>query len=270
MATVLVNHFPLIVEPTWKDGVRFEEVSIGYPRERRARGLPSDPGQYWPGRLMLELVLPGDRVGLAESRADVLGRLFPEEQAVIERAVAKRGGEFATGRHCARRALAELGIAPGPIGTGVKGEPLWPPGVVGSITHCDGYRGCAVSAADDLSALGIAAETDAPLPDGLSADIAMAGEAAQLAMLAAAHPDVSWDRLLLCMKEAVYKAWFPLAESQLGFEDAMVSIDVSRKCFEARLLVEGPLVGDRRVDRFDGRWAAVGGLLLATVALDTA
>ncbi|RCV48009.1 metallophosphoesterase family protein [Marinitenerispora sediminis] len=80
LPTVLVNHFPLVREPTrvlrypefaqwcgteltadwhvryraaavvyghlhiprttWYDGVRFEEVSIGYPRERRRRGLP--------------------------------------------------------------------------------------------------------------------------------------------------------------------------------------------------------------------------------------
>lgn len=88
---ILVNHFPLIVEPTrllrhpefaqwcgtvltadwhrrfraeavvyghlhiprttWQDGARFEEVSLGYPRERRYRGCP----EYSPRRILPEV-----------------------------------------------------------------------------------------------------------------------------------------------------------------------------------------------------------------------
>ena len=42
-----------------------------------------------------------------------------------------------------------------------------------------------------------------------------------------AHEDstVAWDRLLFSAKEAVYKAWYPLAERWLGFEDALIAID---------------------------------------------
>ncbi len=213
---------------------------------------------------MLELVLPPG-VRFAESRADVFGRLFPEEEAVVERAVAKRRGEFATGRHCARRALAELGISPGPIGVGPKGEPRWPAGIVGSITHCDGFRGCAVARADELQSLGVDAEPDMPLPRGLLGDVARAEEVDLLEAAGRAERGVSWDRLLFCMKEAVYKAWFPLAESWLGFDEATISIDRRRRRFRARLLVDGPLVGGARLQWFDGRWAAEGVFLLAAV-----
>lgn len=88
LPTVLVNHFPLTREPTrvlrypefaqwcgtertagwhrtygsaavvyghlhiprtlWQDGVRFEEVSVGYPREWRPRGGPLGPRRVFP------------------------------------------------------------------------------------------------------------------------------------------------------------------------------------------------------------------------------
>jgi hypothetical protein len=66
--------------------------------------------------------------------------LFPEKEAVISRAVDKRRREFQTVRHCARRALRELGVPPAAVLPGERREPVWPPGVVGSLTHCTGYR----------------------------------------------------------------------------------------------------------------------------------
>ena len=64
--------------------------------------------------------------------------LYPEEEALMARAVAKRRAEFATGRWCAREALREIGVAPCAILTGALREPIWPAGVTGSITHAAG------------------------------------------------------------------------------------------------------------------------------------
>src|SRR6202008_5131954 len=69
---------------------------------------------------------------------------LPEEEPLIAKSVAKRRNEFVTVRHCARIALGELGVPPVPILKGDKGEPCWPDGVVGSLTHCSGFRGAAV------------------------------------------------------------------------------------------------------------------------------
>jgi len=216
---------------------------------------------------VLERVLPAC-VACSETRSDLPdAKLFPEELALVERAVEKRRTEFTTARHCARLALAELGFPPGPIPMGAKGAPCWPPGVVGSITHCDGYRGCAVAPAADLAAIGIDAEPDTPLPAGVLADIADSEEASRLAALRRRQPGISWDRLLFCMKEAIYKAWYPLAQSWLGFEDATVSIDPTGRTFEAQLRVPGPTVAGHPLNRLSGRWIAGEGLLLATVAL---
>ena len=106
-----------------------------------------------------ELLPPG--VAWAERfDDDVAEELFPEEEAAIARAVPTRRREFATGRWCARRALHDLGLPPAPIIPGERGAPGWPPGVVGTITHCPGYRGAAV-ARDDGCRMPVS-KTDAP------------------------------------------------------------------------------------------------------------
>jgi 4'-phosphopantetheinyl transferase EntD len=71
----------------------------------------------------------------------------------------------------------------------------------------------------------------------------------------------SFDRLLFCAKEAVYKAWYPLAARWLGFEEAEVTVDPGAGTFAARLLVPGPVTG------FAGRWLARDGLMLTTIAV---
>jgi 4'-phosphopantetheinyl transferase EntD len=194
--------------------------------------------------------------------AGAAGRvLFPEEEAVVARAVDKRRREFTTGRACARAALARLGIPPVPILPGARGAPQWPAGVVGSITHCDGYRAAAVAWAHDVTALGLDAEPNEPLPDGVLAVVTIPAERDRLATQFREDAGVCWDRLLFCAKEAVYKAWYPLTGRWLGFEQADVTIDPAAGRFTAQLLTDGPL------DSFAGRWLARDGLLLTTVAL---
>jgi 4'-phosphopantetheinyl transferase EntD len=193
--------------------------------------------------------------------------LFPEEEAAMARAVPRRRGEFAAGRACARAALAQLGLPAAPILPGLRGAPQWPPGVVGTITHCDGYRASAVAHARDVLTLGLDAEPDGPLPGGVLDAVSLAEERDRLPGLAAAAPHVPWDRLLFCAKEAVYKAWFPLAGRWLGFEEAAITFAPDAGTFTARLLVPGPAVGGRPLDGFSGRWLARGGLLLAAIAV---
>lgn len=215
---------------------------------------------------MLERILPAGAVVRA-TRGDIDAALYPEEEAMVERAVEKRRREFATARACARDALVELGQPRGAILSGPKGEPLWPVGIVGSITHCEGYRASAVARSSELRTLGVDAEPDQPLPDGLLGDIALPEERVLLRELAREAPGTHWDRLLFSIKESIYKAWFPLAERWLGFEDAVVAIDWRKQQFSAHLLVPGPLVEGRELRGFHGRWLAVDGLVMAAIAL---
>jgi 4'-phosphopantetheinyl transferase EntD len=209
---------------------------------------------------MIERLLPAT-VSCEAARADKLGAcLFPEEAAFVEGATDARRREFATARSCARAALARLGVAAVPILRGAKREPLWPDGIVGSITHCRGYRAAAVAFSKDIIALGIDAEPDGPLPAGVERRVLCDEERRWLAR---APNGVHWDRVIFSAKESVYKAWFPLTGCWLGFADAIVDVEPETGRFRANLLVDGPAP----LRRFDGRFLVEAGLVLTAIAL---
>jgi 4'-phosphopantetheinyl transferase EntD len=205
---------------------------------------------------MIADLLPSD-IASAESSGDAPeGALFPAELALIARALPQRRAEFTAGRHCARRALADLGVRPAPILKGPRREPIWPQGAVGSITHCRGYRAAAVARMTRFGSIGIDAEPNEPLPEGVLDKISLTAERAQLRATGGPH----LDRLLFSAKEAVYKTWFPLARRWLGFTDARVMLR-PEGTFEVEVLVPGPLTG------LEGRWIARDGLILTAIAL---
>jgi enterobactin synthetase component D / holo-[acyl-carrier protein] synthase len=215
---------------------------------------------------VIEEILPPE-VAAAECLTDLLDApLFPAEEALLARAVDKRRREFTTVRACARRALADIGVAPAPILPGERGAPQWPAGVVGSMTHCAGYRAAVVARAGQIESVGVDAEPDEPLPDGVLELIADADERAWVADLLARRPGVSWDRLLFCAKEAVYKTWFPLTARWLDFSEAHVNVDPGAGTFAARLLITGTTADGRELTGFAGRWRAAGGLVLTAIA----
>lgn len=215
---------------------------------------------------MLERILPASATVTA-TREDLDAVLYPEEETTVGQAVEKRRREFTTARACAREALAQLGQPHQPIPSGSRGEPLWPAGIVGSITHCDGYRACAVAHRRDLATVGVDAEPNQPLPDGVLEDIALPEEREWLRYLARQAPGTHWDRLLFSIKESVYKAWFPLAGKWLGFEDAVVAIDQQKGSFTAHLLVPGPYLEGHELRTFRGSWLVEDGLVLAAIAM---
>ena len=215
---------------------------------------------------MIDEILPPE-VRAVEAFGDVPDSpLFAAEEAMIAGAVDKRRAEFTTVRACARRALGELGMPPVPIVRAGGGAPQWPAGVVGSMTHCDGYRAAAVAWAEDITTIGIDAEPHARLPDGVLEVAGTAAERARLPELADRWPAVHWDRLLFCAKEAVYKAWFPLTRRCLDFADVSVTAHLDGT-FRPRLRVRGPRVAGVDLDGFNGRWVVGRSLVVAATSV---
>jgi 4'-phosphopantetheinyl transferase EntD len=215
---------------------------------------------------MIERILP-DWVAVAESQQDGFeDGLYPEERQLVDRAVDRRRAEFATVRHCARLALAELGRPPAPILSGERGAPQWPAGVVGSMTHCDGYRAAVLAEQSRAASVGVDAEPHGPLPDGVLRLVARPEELDRLDELSAEDPDRRWDRLLFTMKESVYKAWFPLTGRWLDFQQASVRIDPAGG-FLAELLVPGPQLAGVELRAFEGRFLVTGGLAFSAIVV---
>lgn len=216
---------------------------------------------------MLGLILPAG-VESQECFGEAPGGfLFPEEQQVIAHAVPTRRREYASVRGCARACLGRLGYPQVPILPGVGGAPTWPVGVQGSMTHCAGYAAAAVGPVSRISAIGIDAEPDAPLPEGVLDLVATPAERDRLAVVQLAPDSPNWDRLLFSAKEAVYKAWYPLVGEWLDHQEADVRIHPHDKTFTAQLSRDGLVVDGRQVHRLHGRWVSNGGILVTAVVL---
>ena len=203
---------------------------------------------------MLDLILPAGVESQECFGEPPGGVLFPEEQQIIAHAVPPRRREYAAVRSCARACLARLGYPQVPILTGVGGAPSWPAGVQGSMTHCAGYTAAAVAPLTRILAIGIDAEPDAPLPDGVLDLIATPAEQDRLAATQPEPDSPNWDRLLFSAKEAVYKAWFPLVGEWLDHQQAEIHIHPHHGTFTALLSRDGLIVDGRHIRRLHGRW----------------
>ncbi|MFD8948892.1 4'-phosphopantetheinyl transferase [Streptomyces xanthophaeus] len=222
---------------------------------------------------MIEDILPV-AVMAAEAYADVPADpldpatlLFPEEAAALARAVPSRQREYATVRTCARRAMGALGMPPAPLVTGARGAPVWPEGVVGSMTHCRGYRAAAVARTADAVTIGIDAEPATPTTEGFLASVSLPGERESVRELTDRRPEVPWSRILFSAKESVFKAWYPLTGRTLDFDQAHVDIDADASTFTAALRTPGPVVAGRTLSGFEGRWLCRGGLVVTAIVL---
>lgn len=215
-------------------------------------------------------ILPGN-VTVVSSRRYRDEPLMPGEEEVVARAVQKRRAEFTTGRACARDALRQLGCEPAAINRGVRGEPVWPAGIVGSITHCAGYYAAAVARADCVAAVGIDAEPHEPLPDGVHSAVLTSTDKKNIRMLhdsdAGGNPQelIYGDRLVFSAKESVYKVWYPLMGTWLGFEEVTISVETDGR-FRASL---PRAVGAQGAygDQVVGRWSIDNGIVLTAIVL---
>jgi 4'-phosphopantetheinyl transferase EntD len=183
--------------------------------------------------------------------------LAPGEGASVARARPRRVREFAAGRAAARAALARIGITAQAIPRAGDGTPLWPPGAVGSISHCDGFCAAVVARARDGESLGFDAEPAAPLPRELIAMVCTPAEIAWSRSLEP-PPDTTWPMVLFSAKEAFYKAWYPRTRQFLDFQDVALELAPEKGgqegAFRLSALRLGSSTAGMPVERFVGRW----------------
>jgi 4'-phosphopantetheinyl transferase EntD len=163
-----------------------------------------------PGVIAAEMEQPGN-----------VELLLPEEAACLGRSVPERQQEFAAGRLCARRALAELGIEGFAVVASPERRPLWPPGVVGSITHTTGLCAAVVAPGSRYAGLGLDTEIAGRVTAELCRRICVAAELEWLDGLPEAQR-AGAAALLFAAKEAFYKCQSPITGEWLGFQDLRI------------------------------------------------
>jgi 4'-phosphopantetheinyl transferase EntD len=174
------------------------------------------------------------RIAVAEAPLRGEPPELPADEAVsISQAVPRRQLEFATGRHCARAAMAALGCAKTSLPRGPDRLPIWPAGLVGSITHTRDRVAAAVARRDQgFAAIGIDLEPATALSPDLWASICAPDELERVMANCDLTPGLA-VHLIFCMKEAAFKCQYVLSCTMLEFDDFAIDVDAEAGAFAA-------------------------------------
>jgi len=176
--------------------------------------------------------------------------LAPEEEILVAKAAGKRKRDFALGRTCARLALEQLGFSGAVIGKAEDGAPCWPAGVVGSITHTQGYAAALVGDARQFSGIGVDAERLGGDTGGVTQELwprlFNAAERTYLSSLDGAAQMLA-ATLFFSAKESCYKAWamkggLPFGDIHVIPQNDAFIATWSGKNLPGRYVVEGDLM----------------------------
>ena len=148
------------------------------------------------------------------------GILTREELPYVSQAVPKRVREFTAGRHIARRALRHINVAASSIPVAKNRCPVWPDGIVGSISHTDDIVGVALARAQDYVSVGFDIEAGQAVKPELCDMVLTDDERCHIDLNA--EPELA--TLIFSCKESVYKAVYPLIGEFLEFQDLEISI----------------------------------------------
>ena len=188
-----------------------------------------------------ELAGPHVAVGVSEVDSDD-GLLAPEPESVAK-AIPKRRAEFAAGRRAARMAMRNANMAEVAIPKGENRAPVWPPGVVGSVSHDGDFAIAAVAPLRSIRALGIDLAEAADFPEHLRNEILLTpAERAQTGLEA---------RVSFSAKETVFKSFYPSVGRYFGFGAVEIAPDLSTGTFTVTVLED--LAPIPRGSSFSGR-----------------
>lgn len=138
-----------------------------------------------------------------------------------------RRADFLAGRAWAARALMALGARSADVARSVDGQPSWPQGIAGSISHSARHAAAAVAWSRDWSALGVDIENDEALPEDAASVALTRNELAALAAQLPSEP-LRHGRLPFAAKECVHKALNPLRGAWLEFEEVEINFSNPR------------------------------------------
>lgn len=198
------------------------------------------------------LFAPNVRVCLS-SAVSSGARLMTEELPGTEKMVEQRLLEFTHGRNCARVVLNMCGLRGAAVPRGSSGEPVWPQGIVGSISHTGSLAAAVAASTDYFVGIGLDIESSEPLSDDIIGMICRQDEAV--------GEDGVRAKLLFSIKEAVYKCIYPTVSAFVDFKEVKISLEEEACTFTAST---DTLRQDMAVlERLEGAYCTVDGLVFS-------
>nr|WP_274706945.1 4'-phosphopantetheinyl transferase superfamily protein [Allorhizobium sonneratiae] len=211
------------------------EIAPFFPATVKASALQFDPQAFRDGDAAAE------------------GIALPEK---MKNAVAKRKAEYVAGRLCAMRAIEGLcGVAGHQVAAGERGEPVWPDGLIGSITHTKGFAAAVAARNEDWEGLGI--DTEEIMTENVMQTVKnkICRPEEWVFKPENLNPQ-TFATLIFSAKESLFKCLYPLVRRMFWFEDArIVALDAEYKSFSIELLSDLGS-GFKRKDCFSGFYYA--------------
>ncbi len=212
---------------------------------------------------LTELVLPKGLAVVARDPRRIPVGIDPQEGVAVKDAVPRRVAEFHAGRAAARAAMVSLGMPPRPIPMGPDRAPIWPNGLVGSISHSKDACVAAVGLAEEWAGVGVDLEEAIALDPLLIGEVCTKSEQRWLGLQPPSERGLM-AKLIFSAKEAAYKAQYPISGVVFGFDVLEIIIDREATRFEA--VLQSPQGGIPAGAVMLGSFAHAAGLLVTGVA----
>lgn len=151
----------------------------------------------------------------------------------LQNAVIKRRAEFLSGRYCAQRVLIHMGQVETEIGIGKHRNPIWPPGIVGAISHT---KTLAVSASANAEAyLGVGIDVEEVVTEKLAeqlGDKIVTDQENAIIQEALGSLELSFT-LAFSLKESFFKAAYNSVRQYFDFSAVSIEhVDPEKKRVE--------------------------------------
>lgn len=183
---------------------------------------------------------------------------YDECRIIAANAVQKRKIEFCIGRLAAHASLSQISTRKIPILIGKYNEPLWPDGIVGSISHSGKMAIAAVARMDVAAGIGVDIEL---MPNNISANFIDEVCSVNEAIWANDMPEKRLERAIMVFsaKESIFKTFFPIVHCVLDYKDVELIWQDSSHCFIGKLRKKlnetfdagySFMVGCRKIDKY--------------------
>lgn len=213
---------------------RTDTLAAAEARVRSSAAAEFDDEALYAFTLIGHALLPAPIVHVGGRIADFQETLHPAEASFVKGSVSRRVREFTAGRACARRALARLGHENVPVRMGQRREPLWPPGIVGSISHGGGYCIAAVCRHHDFAGIGVDIETANPLSASLMDLVCSPAERIWCEQQGSSLAGLL-GKFVFSIKESVFKCLYPVFREELEFADVRLDINLHDERYIAQV-----------------------------------
>ncbi len=218
---------------------------------------------FSPSNKQLKLIVPGSTQFCFISKTPVDYQLEPSELELTTRMSAKRLNDFKASRYCAKNALKQTGITNFPLLINQHRAPIWPRGIVGSLSHCENLCIAVIASQKEITGFGIDIESLAPLKSELLPLICSSKE---IDLLNNTNNSLINAKILFSIKESIFKCLHPSVEVWIDFKDVELELNGESLQYTAKLTES--LVDKVGRSEIFGHWHVENGFIFSSCWLN--